>query len=87
MGIPEHKKCVALSKNMRRTHQTGNWRNVRHIRRKKGEIKHKIRIRQMLKVEFEMEKSRIRKRYSMGYINFMKIIRGKYYRKWRKYDD
>lgn len=87
MSIPEHNKCVALHKRLRRNHQNGNWRKVRAIRRKNGEIKLKMRIRQIHKVEFEMQKSRVKKQFNMGYTGFMKPVCGKYYRKWGKYDD
>lgn len=87
MAIPEHNKCVALHKRLRYVHQNGNWRRVRAIRRKNGEIKLKMRIRQMLKVELWMEKSKIKKKYGMGYNEFMKSVVGRYYRKWGKYDE
>ena len=79
MSIPEHKKCVALHKRLRHNHQKGNWRRVRAIRRKNGEIKLKMRIRQMLKVEFEMQKSRIRKKIrgklsSLQYNNKRRVL-------------
>ena len=85
MGIPEHDKCVALHKQLRKEHQVGNWHRVRAIRRKKGDIKLKMRIRQMLKIEFQMQKSRIKKQYGMSYTEFMRTIRR--YRRWGKYDD
>ena len=87
MAIPEHNKCVALHKCLRHDHQNGNWRRVRAIRRRNGEIKLKMRIRQMINIEFWMEKSRIKKEYDMGYNEFMKSVDGRYYRKWGKYDD
>ena len=87
MAIPEHNKCVALHKRLRHDNQKGNWRRVRAIRRKNGKIKLKMRIRQMLKVEFEMQQSKIKKEYGMGYTEFTKSISGRHYRKWGKYDD
>ena len=87
MAIPEHNKCVALHKYLRHNHHKGNWRKVRAIRRKNGKIKLKMRIRQMLKVGFWMEKSRIREQYEVSYRAFNIIIRGEHYRKWGKYDD
>lgn len=87
MAIPEHNKCVALHKYLRRIHRKGNWRRVRTIRQKNGEIKPKMRIRQMLKVEFEMQKSRIKEQYEVSYRAFNIVIRGEHYRKWGKYDD
>lgn len=87
MGIPEHNKCVALCKRLRKQHQKGNWRRVRAIRRKNGDIKIKMRIRQMLKIEFQMERSRTKKKYGMDYTEFMKMVSGKHYRRWGKYDD
>ena len=41
----------------------------------------------MLKVELWMEKSKIKKKYGMGYNEFMKSVVGRYYRKWGKYDE
>ena len=87
MSIPEHNKCVVLHKYLRRNHHKGNWRKVRAIRRKNGEIKLKMRIRQIHKVEFEMQKSRVKRQFNMGYTEFMKSVIGKHYRKWGKYDD
>jgi len=87
MAIPEHNKCVACHKHLRYERQNGNWRRVRAIRRNNGEIKMKMRIRQMLKVEFEMQKSRIMEKCNMRYTEFMKSVVGKHYRKWGKYDD
>ena len=87
MAIPEHNKCVALHKRLRHNHHKGNWRRVRLIRRMNGKIKPKMRIRQMLKVEFEMQKSRIREQYEVSYRAFNIITRGEHYRKWGKYDD
>ena len=87
MSIPEHNKYVALHKRLRHNHQNDNWRRVRAIRRKNGEIKLKMRIRQMLKVELWMEKSRIKKQYGVKYTEFMKSVVGRHYRKWGKYDD
>jgi hypothetical protein len=87
MAIPEHSKCVAINKRLRHNHQNGNWCRVRVIRRKNGEIKLKMRIRQMLKAELEMEKSKIMKKWNMKYTDYMKSVVGKYYRKWGKYDD
>lgn len=87
MAIPEHNKCVALHKHLRHDHQNGNWRRVRAIRRRNGEIKLKMRIRQMMKVELWMEKSKIAKMWNMRYTDFMKSVVGKHYRKWGKYDD
>lgn len=87
MGIPEHDKCVALHKHLRKERQNGNWHRVRAIRRKNGDIKLKMRIRQMLKIEFQMQKSRIKKQYGMSYTEFMKTISGGRYRRWGKYDD
>lgn len=86
MAIPEHNKCVALHKHLRRDHQKGNWRRVRAIRRRNGEIKPKMRIRRMLKVELAMERSRIIRQYQISYTAFNKIIRGKHYKRYRKYD-
>ena len=87
MSIPEHNKCVALHKRLRHDHQNGNWHRIRAIRRKNGEIKLKMRIRQMLKVEFEMQKSRIRKQYEVSYWAFNILALGEHYRRWGKYDD
>lgn len=87
MAIPEHNKCVALHKRLRDNHQNGNWCRFRAIRRKNGEIKLKMRIRQMLKVEFKMQKSRIREQYEVSYRAFNIMTRGEHYRKWGKYDD
>lgn len=87
MGIPEHSKCVATHKRLRYESKKGNWRRVRAIRRKLGEIKHKMRIRQMLKVELWMDKSRIREQYEVSYRAFNIITRGEHYRRWGKYDD
>ena len=87
MAIPEHNKCVALHKRLRHDHQNGNWRRVRAIRRKNGENKLKMRIRQMMKVEFEMHKSQVKKKYGMEYSKFIKTLCGKQYRRWGKYDD
>lgn len=86
MAIPEHDKCVALHKLLRRNHQKCNWRRSRAMRRRKGEIKLKMRIRQMLRIEFAMERSRIIKKYN-SYTAFNKLIRGEHYRRWGKYDD
>lgn len=61
MSIPEHSKCVKDHKYMRHVKQKGNWREIRSIRRKNGEIILKMRIRTMLKVEFDMQKSRLSK--------------------------
>ena len=87
MAIPEHNKCVALHKRLRHDNQKGNWRRVRAIYRKNGEIKPKIRILQMLKVEFWMDKSMIRKQYEVSYRAFNILRRGEHYRRWGKYDD
>lgn len=87
MAIPEHNKCVALYKLLRRNHQKGNWRRVRAIRRRNGEIKLKMRIRQMLRIEFAMERSRIMEQYQISYTAFNKITRGMHYKKRGKYDD
>ena len=87
MGIPEHNKCVAIHKRMRYNKQNGNWRKVRSIRRKNGEIKLKMRIRQMMRVEFEIHKLQVKKKYGMEYSKFMKTMCGKQYRKWGKYGD
>ena len=87
MAIPEHNKCVALHKRLRHNHQNGNWRRFRAIRRKNGEIKLKMRIRQILKIESEMDRSKIMKECNMRYTDFMKSVVGKHYRKWMKYDE
>lgn len=87
MAIPEHNKCVALHKHLRHDHQNGNWRRVRAIRRKNGKIKLKMRIRQMLKVELWMEKSRIREQYEVSYWAFNILTLGEHYRRWGKYDE
>ena len=87
MAIPEHSKCVITHKQIRRNKHKGNWCRVRAIRRKNGDIKLKMRIRQMMRVEFEMQKSVIQKKYRMRYTEFMKTVAGKHYRKWGKYDD
>ena len=87
MAIPEHNKCVAVHKRLRYEKQKGNWRKVREIRRKNGEIKPKIRIRAMINVEYAMEKSRISKRFGLKYWESNIVVYGPYYRKWGKYDD
>lgn len=87
MAIPEHSKCVAVHKRLRYEKQKGNWRKVREIRRKNGEIKPKMRIRAMIDVEFAIEKTYIFKRYGLRYREFNSVFRGPYYRKWGKYDD
>ena len=87
MSIPEHNKCVVDHKYMRYNHQKGNWREIRSIRRKNGEIKLKMRIRTMLNIEFAMEKSRISKELGMKYWKANVMMLGPYYRKWGKYDD
>lgn len=87
MAIPEHSKCVATHKQIRHNRHKGNWCRVRAVRRKNGEIKPKMRIRQMLKAEFEMQRCVIQKKYGMRYAEFMKTVAGKHYRKWGKYGD
>lgn len=87
MAIPEHNKCVASHKRSREQLHNKNWRKARAIRRKNGEIHFKVRIRQILNVEFAMERSRIEKKYGMKYTEFFKTVRGPFYRKWNKYDD
>lgn len=87
MAIPEHSKCVAIHKQIRHNRHKGNWRRVRAIRRKNGEIKLKMRIRQMLKAELEMQRSKIMKKWNMRYTDFMKSVVGGHYRKWGKYND
>ena len=87
MAIPEHDKCVALHKLLRRDHQNGNWHKVRAIRRRNGEIKLKMRIRQMLRIEFAMQRSRIMEQYQISYTAFNKITIGMHYKRWGKYDD
>lgn len=82
MGIPEHVKCVKTHKWLRHDKQHGNWKKVRKIRRANGEIKHKMRIRQMLKAEFLMQKARHK-----NYTEFMKKIYSPHYRRYGKYDD
>lgn len=87
MAIPEHSKCVASHKQSCHEWHHGNWRRVRAIRRKNGSIKPKMRIRQILKVEFAMQRSRIIEQYQISYTAFNKITRGMYYKRWGKYDD
>lgn len=87
MAIPEHNKCVAFHKHLRHSYQNGNWRRVRAIRRRNGEIKLKMRIRQMLRIEFAMQRSRIIEQCQISYTAFNKITRGMHYKRWGKYDD
>lgn len=87
MAIPEHNKCVISHKRSRDQWQNGNWRKVRAIRRKNGDMRFKMRVRQMLKAELSLERSKIEEQYGMKYTEFFKTVRGPFYRKWNKYDD
>lgn len=86
MAIPEHSKCVTCHKRDRDANRNGNWRRVRQLRRKQGKLKPKARIRQIIDIQFEMEKSRIKKMHGVSYTDFMKAVIGKYYKKWGKYE-
>ena len=82
MGIPEHDKCVKCHKRIRESLQHGNWRKVRKIRIANGKLKLKQRIREIMKIEFLMDR-----RKHESYADFMKSIMGKKYRRYGKYDD
>lgn len=85
MGIPEHDKCVKMWKRIRQSRKYGNWRKVRSMRRRSGELKPKERIRNIIKASKFENKSRIQK--FMSFADFNKEVFGGHYRRWGKYDD
>lgn len=87
MAIPEHSKCVASHKRSRYHRHYSNWRRVRAMRKKNGKMKPKMRIRQILKITFAMQKSRMEKQFQISYTAINKITRGMHYKRWGKYYD
>ena len=79
MGIPEHNKCVKMWKDIR-------W--SRHERQKKKRPKKRKRIRELLIAKRMMYDSILREQFKgRSYMELMRDIFGKHYRRWWKYDD
>lgn len=81
MGIPEHNKYVKMRKNIRENWHHGKWRHVRYLRRKNKDMQRKERIRQILKVEYQMMNSK------MKALGWWKKPLPHYIRRYGKYDD